>query len=110
MLNGLATILSSRLAESQHAPPASKFCAAQSQERFDENHGTATKSVRRGHEKQARAGGTEPGTARFRDGRTEEAQEAQSMLNPGKVRGGLVNLGDGLAGLAQRLLCGPLLS
>ena len=78
MLNGLATILSSRLAESQHAPPASKFCAAQSQERFDENHGTATKSVRRGHEKQARAGGTEPGTARFRDGGPRGSVDVES--------------------------------
>ena len=68
-------ISSSRLAELQHAPPAWKFCAAQSQKRFDrENaqrerikrndderlprfldyHGTARKNV-------ARAGGSEPG-------------------------------------------------
>ena len=33
--NGLAMISSSRLAELQHAPPAWKFCAAQSQKRFD---------------------------------------------------------------------------
>ena len=34
-LNGSAMISSSRLAELQHAPPAWKFCAVQSQERFD---------------------------------------------------------------------------
>ena len=34
-LNGLAMISSSRLAELQRAPPAWKFCAVQSQERFD---------------------------------------------------------------------------
>ena len=69
---------SSRLADLQHVPPACKFCAVQSQERFDRENAqradywkwkttarprkTLPGSPDRGHKKkQARAGGTEPG-------------------------------------------------
>ena len=55
-------ISSSRLAELQRAPPAWKFCAMQSQERFDrENAQRADQAKMNGRpKKQARAGGTEP--------------------------------------------------
>ena len=71
-----------------NAPPAWKFCAAQSQERFERKCSESGSSVkmtkgfsafliagsgscgspkqRRGHEKHARAGGNEPGTTRGR--------------------------------------------
>ena len=70
-------ILSSRLAELQHVPPAWKFCAVQSQERFDRENAqradrrkwkttarprkTLPGSPDRGHEKNKRARGTKPG-------------------------------------------------
>ena len=54
-LNGLATISRSRLAELQHAPPAWKFCAAQSQENLREPTNAfliaGSGRPRRGHEK-----------------------------------------------------------
>ena len=65
-------ISSSRLAELQHAPPAWKLSAVQSQERFDRENAQRGGKPRRGHEKhcpaarikatkKTSAGGTEPG-------------------------------------------------
>ena len=80
----MAMISSSRLAELQHVPPAWKFCAVQSQERFDrenaqradcgkrENHGAATKNI-------ARQPGSRP--------RKKQAREEPSRGHPQGPRG-----------------------
>ena len=59
-LNGSAMISSSRLAELQHVPPAWKFCAAQSQERFDREN--AQRADRRKWKTTARPRKTLPGS------------------------------------------------
>ena len=59
-LNGLAMISSSRLAELQHVPPAWKFCAVQSQERFEREN--AQRADRRKWKTTARPRKTLPGS------------------------------------------------
>ena len=86
-------ISSSRLAELQHVPPAWKFCAVRSQERFDRenaqkadrrkwNHGAATKNIARQPgsrpRKKTSAGGTEPGPP-ARTTRKRKCSEAPFM-------------------------------
>ena len=87
-------ISSSRLAELQHVPPAWKFCAVRSQERFDRENAqkadrrkwkttarprkTLPGSPGRGHEKKTSAGGTEPGPP-ARTKRKRKCSEAPFM-------------------------------
>ena len=101
----MAMISSSRLAESQHAPPAWKFCAVQSQERFDrENAQRADRAKmngrrafliagsgkpRRGHEKHCPAARIEAAKKTSARGRNQAGTTRKDREEVEVLRGSL---------------------